>query len=81
MSKSEATPQRVWATMLYQIPGIGIDKAEMIAESYPTLEALYEGIQHNELENIPVRRGDKTGKLGKALSSKIARIFTSTNSK
>lgn len=76
-SKHCSNPEKAWMAMLHQLPGIGIDKAETIAAAFPTAEQLYQGIDRKELENLPIRRGEKLTKLGPALSDKIARVFTS----
>lgn len=35
-SKNINNPEKVWLAMMYQLPGIGVEKAETIALAYPT---------------------------------------------
>lgn len=36
-SKNTSNPEKVWLSMLYQLPGMGVEKAETIAKAYPTV--------------------------------------------
>lgn len=77
----ETSLQKVWTSMIYQVPGIGFDKAEVIRSAYPNFSSLILGLRECELQHLPVKRKEKTTKLGQVLAERIERVFTSRNTK
>ena len=74
-----------WIDMLMCIPGVSETKAVCIIKNYPTIQSLIEVLETTKdkeslLTDIECfKNGDvlKKRKLGKVLSGKIAKIFTS----
>lgn len=64
-----------WVNILYQIPGLGKDRCLKLAESFPTYQSIlkdYEGSQ--KLKDTMIGKS----KLGKALATRIYKVFLGT---
>lgn len=72
----------MWRNLLFQVPGLGKDKCKLIADKFPTYQALLKDCdKEKQLKNLAVERGTKSIKIGGNIAERIYKVFGSINGK
>ena len=81
LKDSSSSPLEViWTNILYQIPGVGPEKAIQISQAFPTYSSILEDSKGSrKLKKLEIEgKGGKKMKLGKQISERIYKVMTST---
>ena len=76
---SSSTLEMVWTNILYQIPGVGPEKAIQITQAFPTYSSIVEDAKGGKkLRKLEIEgKGGKKTKLGKQVGERIYKVMTS----